>query len=64
MANERTASLNYEAEYNKLREEVEHLKAKNEWMHQARAEQEKQLDILRAQMEVVRLIFGGGNDGK
>ena len=63
MESERTAGLNYEAEYNKLREENECLKAKNEWLHQGRAEQERQLDILRAQMEVVRLIFGGGNGG-
>lgn len=63
MANERTASLNYEAEYKKLCEENEYLRVKNECLLQENAEQESQLDILRAQMEVVRLIFGGGNDG-
>lgn len=63
MGNERTASLNYEAEYKKLREENECLRVENACLFQENAEQTRQLDILRAQMEVVRLIFGGGNDG-
>jgi hypothetical protein len=55
---------NEEDEHRKLREENEYLKAKSYEMGIALAEREKRIDILTAQMEVVRLIFGGGKDGK
>ena len=59
MGNERTASLNYEAEYNRILDEN---KALRERMLNAEAKLREacsELEKLRVQMEVVRLIFGG-----
>ena len=59
MANEKTASLNYEAEYYKLREENEILLAKMDFLRSELNSAETALATLRAQMDVVYLIFGG-----
>lgn len=59
MESNRTASLNYEAEYNRLLDEN---KALRDRMLNAEAklkETYSEVEKLRAQMEVVRLIFGG-----
>lgn len=59
MANENTCSLNYEAEYYKLLEEREILMAKMEFLRSEKESLETEFIRLRAQMDVVQLIFGG-----
>lgn len=59
MGNELTASLNYEAEYHKLLQEKEILMAKMEFLRSENNSLETELVRLRAQMDVVYLIFGG-----
>ena len=64
MGNERTASLNYEAEYNRLMDEN---KALRERMLSAEAnlrEARLEAKIFQSQIEIVRLIFGGRANGK
>lgn len=64
MGNERTAGLNYEAEYNRLLDEN---KALRERMLNAEAnlrEARLEAKILQSQVEIVRLIFGGRANGK
>ena len=56
---DRTASLNYEAEYHKLIEEKECLMAKMEFLRSEHNSLETEFIRLRAQMDVVQLIFGG-----
>jgi hypothetical protein len=59
MGHERTVGLNYEAEYNRLLDEN---KALRERMLSAEAklkETYSEVEKLRAQMDVVHLIFGG-----
>lgn len=59
MGSEKTASLNYEAEYHKLLEEREVLMAKMEFLRSEIESAEAECIRLRAQMDVVYLIFGG-----
>lgn len=54
-----TASLNYEAEYYRLLEERECLMAKMEFLRSEKESLESEFIRLRAQMDVVYLIFGG-----
>ena len=59
MGNERTASLNYEAEYKRLLDESKELREKMHYDEVRLKEAYRELEKLRAQMEVVHLIFGG-----
>ena len=64
MGSERTASLNYEAEYNRLLDEN---KALRERMLSAEAnlrDARLEAKILQSQIEIVHLIFGGQANGK
>ena len=64
MVNDRTASLNYEAEYNRLLDEN---KALRERMLSAEAnlrEARLEAKILQSQVEIVRFIFGGRDNAK
>lgn len=58
MGSNRTAGLNYEAEYNRLLEEHKKLCAELDYKNQLIKEKEDSLSILNAQMNVVHLIFG------
>jgi cell division septum initiation protein DivIVA len=59
MANEKTADLDYKAEYHKLIEEKEVLLAKMDFLRSELNSAETALATLRAQMDIVYLIFGG-----
>lgn len=59
MANEKTASINYEAEYCKLIEDREVLMAKMDFLRSEKNSLEIEFAKLRAQMDIVYLIFGG-----
>ena len=59
MGNERTVSLNYEAEYNRLLDENKALREKMLCAETKLKETYSEVEKLRAQMEVVHLIFGG-----
>jgi uncharacterized coiled-coil DUF342 family protein len=59
MENERTADLDYRAEYHRLMEEREALLAKMDFLRSERDSLATEFIRLRAQMDVVQLIFGG-----
>lgn len=59
MENELAADLDYKAEYHKLRQENEILLAKMDFLQSELNSAETALATLRAQMDVVYLIFGG-----
>lgn len=61
MDNERTCGLNYEAEYERLRAELEKANYENRYLRDDCKELRHTIGILEAQMYVVRLIFGGLN---
>ena len=53
------ADLDYRAEYKRLKDENEKLKEEICWYKNSLFEMEK----MRAQLDIVRLIFGGKNNG-
>lgn len=55
---ERTSSLNYEGEYERLRAEMHKMQEENCMYKTLWQEAESEKARLQAQMEVVRLIFG------
>ena len=57
MAEYTEADLNYKAEYERLKAENEKLKEKINWYRDSRFEMER----MRAQLDIVYLIFGGAN---
>lgn len=64
----RSGGLNYEAELAKAKEEICKLREENKWLSEEKAcmeDNRKYLErehmILNAQMDVVRMIFGGRN---
>lgn len=60
MANEKACSVNYEGEYYRLREERERLLAEMEFLRSEHNALESEFARLRAQLDIVELIFGGG----
>ena len=58
MERECTASLNYEAEYNKLLQEREILMAKMDFLRSEKESMETEFARMRAQLDIVYLIFG------
>ncbi len=63
MGSERTASLNYEAEYNRLLDENKALRERMLSAETNLREARLEVKILQSQLEIVRLIFGGKNNG-
>lgn len=61
-ANNKKVGLNYEEMNRKLKEECRHLEKGMEKMKFDLCIAEREREILQAQMEVVRLIFGGRRD--
>lgn len=59
MSNERTCGLNYEAEYNRLLAENKELCEKLRSIETHHSSLETEFIRLRAQMDIVYLIFGG-----
>jgi cell division protein FtsB len=59
MKNEKACSLNYEAEYYKLVEERERLLAQMDYMRSEHNALEAEFARMRAQLDIVYLIFGG-----
>lgn len=59
MGNEKTVSPDYEAMYYKQLEEREALLAKMDFMRSEKESLETEVVRLRAQMDIVYLIFGG-----
>ena len=55
---ERTETLNFEAEYYRLRERVKGLEDRCETQKELIKELEKAIAVLSAQMDVVKMIFG------
>lgn len=58
MENSKTCGLNYEAEYNRLLDENKALRERMLDAERKAKETGRDVEILRAQMEVVHLIFG------
>ena len=58
MDNNCTASLNYEAEYEKLLQEREILMAKMDFLRSEKESMETEFARMRAQLDIVYLIFG------
>lgn len=58
-----TCSLDYEACYNEYREKYNCLAEKNAVLSEMLREEKERRIKLEAQMEVVRLIFGGSCNG-
>lgn len=57
MAEYTEVDLNYKAEYERLKAENEKLKKEINWYRDSRFEMER----MRAQLDIVYLIFGGAN---
>ena len=57
MAEYTEVDLNYKAEYERLKAENEKLKKEINWYRNSRFEMER----MRAQLDIVYLIFGGAN---
>ena len=57
MAEYTEADLNYKAEYERLKAENEKLNEEINWYRDSRFEMER----MRAQLDIVYLIFGGAN---
>ena len=55
---ERSGTLNFEAEYHRLRERVKNLETRCETQKELIKELEKAVAVLSAQMDVVKMIFG------
>lgn len=60
---EATCGLNYEAEYNRIREKCDCLMAKLADTEQKARYLQDELSIANAKLDMVRLIFGGVNRG-
>lgn len=56
-----TASLNYEAEYDKLIRERDKMMAENDYLRNELKSMESECYRMRAQLDMVYLIFGGRN---
>lgn len=60
---ERACGIDYESEYNRIREEFYKSQEENKCVVEHMREMREELTILRAKMDVVNLIFGGANRG-
>lgn len=47
----------------KLMQEHDKLKSENDWLHEQHFDLLRENEVLRAQLEIVRLIFGGADNG-
>ena len=56
-----TASLDYEAEYNRLLRERDKMMAENDYLRTELKSMESECFRMRAQLDIVYLIFGGRN---
>lgn len=63
MPEETTGKLDYEAEYHKLLEETQVLMDKLDYVIHENKMKDEALTRMRAQLDIVYLIFGGGNRG-
>ena len=63
MGSERCVSLNYEAEYHRLLDENKALRERMLSAETNLREARLEAKILQSQIEIVRLIFGGKNNG-
>ena len=61
MENRCTASLDYEAEYNRLLRERDKMMAENDYLRTELKSMESECYRMRAQLDIVHLIFGGRN---
>ena len=61
MANEKTAGLNYEAEYNRLREELAKANQENQYLREELKNKESELRYYLGFETAVNIIFGGYN---
>ena len=58
---EKTAGLNYEAENNRLREELTKANQENQYLREELKNQERELQYYRGFENAVNTIFGGYN---
>ena len=60
---EKTDVLNYEAEYNRLKEEMQKQKEENAYLRAELKDKEKELQYYYGFEAACKLIFGGHNNG-
>ena len=60
---EKTAELNYEAEYNRLKEEMKKQKEENAYLRAELKDKEKELRYYFGFGDACKLIFGRNNNG-